>query len=63
MTTKEVAELTGIAERTIIKYASILKITYLGTGRRKIYDWKKPDIERLKKSISKPGRPRRAKPE
>jgi len=57
MTTKEVSELTGIAERTIIKYASILGIAYFGTGRRKIYDWKKTDIERLKKSIGKPGRP------
>ena len=61
MTTKEVSDLTGIAQRTVIKYAEILNISYLGTGRRKIYDWKKTDIERLKKSIGKPGRPKKAK--
>ena len=64
MTTKEVSELSGIAERTVIKYASILGIVYFGTGRRKIYDWKKADIDRLKKSIGKRGRPpKKDKPE
>jgi len=57
MTTKEVSELTGIAMPTARKYAVILNISYLGSGRGKIYDWKKADIERLKKSIGKRGRP------
>jgi DNA-binding transcriptional MerR regulator len=62
MTTKEVSELTGIATRTVIKYADILSIAYLGEGRRKIYDWKKPDIDRLKKTYKgKTGRPKKAK--
>ena len=64
MTTKEVSELTGFAENTVIKYARILGIVYFGTGRRKIYDWKKADIDRLKKSIGKRGRPpKKDKPE
>jgi DNA-binding transcriptional MerR regulator len=57
MTTKEVAELTGIAEPTVLKYAKILNIKYLGEGYRKIYDWTKADAELLKKSIGKRGRP------
>jgi DNA-binding transcriptional MerR regulator len=57
MTTKEVADLTGIGISTICKYAEILKIDYYGEGRRKVYDWKKTDIDRLKKSIGKRGRP------
>jgi DNA-binding transcriptional MerR regulator len=62
MTTKDVSELTGIATRTVIKYADILNISYLGEGRRKIYDWKKNDIERLKKTYKgKIGRPKKEK--
>jgi predicted transcriptional regulator len=57
MTTKEVATETGVAEQTVLKYAKILKIDHLGTGMRKIYNWKKADIDRLKKSIGKRGRP------
>jgi len=57
MTTKEVSELTGIAISTVCKYAVILNIDYYGEGRRKIFDWKKTDIDRLKKSIGKRGRP------
>jgi hypothetical protein len=57
MTTKEVSELTGIAGPTVLKYAKILEIDYLGTGMRKIFNWKKSDIDRLKKSIGKRGRP------
>ena len=41
MTTKEVAEATGLAEPTVLKYAAILNIEHLGTGYRKIYNWKK----------------------
>jgi DNA-binding transcriptional MerR regulator len=62
MTTKEVAELTGIAGSTVRKYADILEISYLGSGMRKIYDWKKSDIDRLKKTYKgKTGRPKKAK--
>ena len=57
MTTKEVAEAVGIAEQTVLKYAKILEISYHGTGRRKIFDWKKSEIDKLKKSIGKRGRP------
>ena len=57
MTTKEVSELTGIAISTVCKYADILGIDYYGEGRRKVYDWKKTDIDSLKKSIGKRGRP------
>ena len=57
MTTKEVSELTGIAISTVCKYADILNIDHYGEGRRKVYDWKKADIDRLKKSIGKRGRP------
>jgi DNA-binding transcriptional MerR regulator len=57
MTTKEVAELTGIAMPTVRKYALILKVVYIGEGRRKTYGWKKSDVDRLKKSIGKRGRP------
>jgi len=56
MTTKEVSELTGIAPSTVSKYADILGITYLGSGYRKIYDWKEKDIPRLKSSLGKRGR-------
>jgi hypothetical protein len=62
MTTKEVADLTGIAERTVIKYALILKVVYIGEGRRKTYDWKKSDVDRLKKTYKgKTGRPKKDK--
>jgi len=61
MTTKEVSELTGIAPSTVSKYADILGISHLGEGYRKIYDWKKTDIERLKRSIGKRGRPKKTK--
>jgi hypothetical protein len=57
MTTKEVADITGIALSTVLKYAVIMEITHYGTGRRKVYDWKKADIDRLKKTIGKRGRP------
>jgi len=58
MTTKEVHELTGIAVSTITKYAREFNIKHFGEGRRKIYDWSKADIERLKKSLKLVGRPR-----
>ena len=61
MTTKEVAAETGIAEPTVLKYAKILDISYLGTGMRKIYDWKKSDIDRLRRSVGKRGRPPKVK--
>lgn len=61
MTTKDVAKATGFAEPTVLKYAKILGISYHGTGRRKIFDWKKADIERLKKSVGKRGRPKSEK--
>jgi len=61
MNNKEVADLLGIAEVTARKYASILKITFYGTGMRKVYDWKKIDVELLKKSIGKRGRPPKVK--
>jgi len=57
MNNKEVSELTGIAESTVRKYAKILEITYYGSGMHKVYDWKKTDIDRLKKAIGKRGRP------
>jgi DNA-binding transcriptional MerR regulator len=50
MTTKEVADITGIAISTVTKYAREFNITHYGEGRRKIYDWKNTDIERLKRS-------------
>jgi DNA-binding transcriptional MerR regulator len=56
MTTQEVSEATGIAPSTVLKYADILGISYLGTGRRKVYDWKKAEADRLVKSIGKRGR-------
>jgi len=61
MTTKEASELTGIAPSTVLKYAAILEISFFGTGRHKIYDWKKADIDRLKRSIGKRGRPKKDK--
>jgi len=57
MNNKEVSELTGIAESTVRKYAKILEINYFGSGMHKVYDWKKSDIDRLKKAIGKRGRP------
>ena len=58
MTTKEVFALTGIAISTVCKYAVILNVEYHGEGRRKVYNWKKADIERLKKTYKgKTGRP------
>jgi hypothetical protein len=63
MNTKEVADITGIAEPTVLKYAKILDISYLGTGMRKIYDWKKADIDRLKKTYKgRTGRPKKLIP-
>jgi pimeloyl-CoA synthetase len=47
MTSDDISRLTGYSARTVIKYASILNIRYLGTGRRKIYDWTDSDIERF----------------
>jgi len=63
MTMKEVSELTGIAESTVRKYAPILGISYVGNGMHKVYIWKKSDIDKLKKSIGKRGRPKANKPE
>jgi len=64
MDTQEVSALTGIAGRTVIKYAKLLEVAYYGTGRRKIYDWKKSDIDRLKKTYKgKTGRPKKDKSE
>jgi len=57
MTTKEVSEQTGIALPTCRKYAIILQINYTGEGRRKTYLWTEADIERLKQSLGKRGRP------
>jgi hypothetical protein len=57
MTSKEISDQTRIALSTVLKYAGILQITHYGTGRRKVYDWKKADIDRLKKSIGRRGRP------
>jgi hypothetical protein len=57
MTTKEVSAETGIAEPTVLKYAKLLDIDHLGTGMRKIYNWKKSDVDRLRRSIAKIGRP------
>ena len=62
MNTKEVAEKTGVAERTVIKYACILKIKYYGEGRRKIYDWKESDIKKLIQSKKLVGRPTKENP-
>jgi len=61
MTTKEVSAQTGIAVSTVCKYAVLLNIEYYGEGRRKIFDWKKADVELLKKSIGKRGRPPKGK--
>ena len=62
MTTKEVSALTGIAGRTVIKYAEKIGVTYYGEGRRKVYDWKKTEIEKLKKMWKgKVGRPKKDK--
>jgi len=57
MTTEEVAAELKISKFTVLKYAKILEIDYLGTGMRKIYTWKKADVALLKKSIGKRGRP------
>ena len=57
MTTKQVAEATGIGISTVTKYAREFNITHYGEGRRKIYDWKEKDIEKLKQSIKLVGRP------
>jgi hypothetical protein len=57
MTSKEISDQTGIALSTVLKYAGILEITHYGTGKRKVYDWKKSDIKKKKKSIGKRGRP------
>jgi DNA-binding transcriptional MerR regulator len=57
MTTKEVATETGIPISTITKYAREFNIKHYGEGRRKIYDWSKKDIERLKESVKLVGRP------
>jgi hypothetical protein len=62
MTTKEVAALTGIAISTVLKYANILEVGYFGTGRRKVFEWKKSDVDRLKKTYKgKTGRPKKDK--
>ena len=63
MTNKEVSEVTGIAESTVRKYAKILEIKFFGSGMHKVFDWRKTDIDRLKKSIGKRGRPKKDKTE
>jgi len=59
LTTKEIAERTGLAERTVHKYAAILDIPFLGTGRRKVYLWTEADVLKLKDAADKAkvGRP------
>jgi len=57
MTMKEVASLTGYAESTVRKYAPQLGIEYFGSGQHKVYNWKKADIDRLKKVVIGRGRP------
>jgi len=61
MTTKEVSELTGIAISTVTKYARLLNIKHFGEGRRKVYDWQKADINKLKAALTEasPGRPKK----
>jgi len=54
---KEVASLTGYAESTVRKYAPQLGIEYFGSGQHKVYNWKKADIDRLKKVVIGRGRP------
>jgi len=63
MTTKEVKERTGLAQRTITKYAPILGIDCIGSGNWKIYTWAEADVERLKEAVknAKVGRPRKDK--
>jgi len=61
MNMKEVSEMTGIAESTVRKYAKILEVSYVGNGMHKVYVWKKSDVDRLKKSIGKRGRPKAEK--
>jgi len=56
MTTKEVSDKTGLGISTVLKYAEILGIEYLGTGRRKVYNWQEKQIKLLAKSIQKRGR-------
>jgi DNA-binding MurR/RpiR family transcriptional regulator len=57
MTTQEVSAKTGFSVPAVCKYARILNITHYGEGRRKVYDWSETDVELLKKSIGKRGRP------
>ena len=64
MSTKEIVERTGLAERTVHKYAVLLDIPYLGTGRRKTYLWTEADVPRLKEAMhaARVGRPPRKEP-
>ena len=59
LNTKQVADLTGINDRTVRKYAVKLDIEFTGSGNRKDYIWKPHDVERLKEAFrtAKTGRP------
>lgn len=65
MTTTEVSEITGLAKRTVLKYALILDVAYTGKGRRKEYEWTEEDVNKLKEAAegAKAGRPSKSEQE
>jgi hypothetical protein len=56
--TKEVAALACIDERTARVWAARSNVAYIGEGRRKSYQWTRADIDRFNDRRC-PGRPRR----
>ncbi|MHB9291309.1 hypothetical protein Holit_00383 [Hollandina sp. SP2] len=65
MQSDEVAKLTGYSKSTVRKYAPLLAIKYLGSGRGKIYDWTQEDMHRFLTAIQGAGsrRDQRGRPQ
>jgi hypothetical protein len=55
MTGKEVAKLTGYAERTVSKYAALIGVSHSGEGYHRTYTWQEADVERFLAAIGGTG--------
>lgn len=47
MTSQEVMHKSGMALITVLKWAALNNVSYIGEGKRKIYTWTTDDYERF----------------
>ncbi len=47
MTSQEVMQKSGMALITVLKWAALNNVSYIGEGKRKIYTWTTDDYERF----------------